>query len=92
LQRHCIVRQNEIKKHIHFPTDTHWKGPRNEYNIEDLHTLRPLPLDRRPGDGQARSQESGGARHAESKGREQELHDEDGGVWVLCFGEELEGG
>jgi len=50
---------------------------------EDLRLL--LALDRR-GDGQARGQESGGARHAQSKGREQELHGEDGGVWVLYFG------
>jgi hypothetical protein len=51
--------------------------------MEDLRLL--LALDRR-GDSQARGQESGGARHAESKGREQELHDDEGGgeCGVLC--------
>lgn len=56
-------------------------------NIEDLRLL--LAFDRR-GDSQARGQESGGTRHAQSKGREEELHDdEDGGGAVFWVWEGL---
>lgn len=55
-----------------------------ERNRNRRHLRLLLALDRR-GDGKARGQESGGARHTQSKGREQELHDEGGGVWMLWF-------